>query len=47
VSRSLHRDQLNYRRLTDKPVVDKHAAAATDAEQQKNIVADDKLSVGQ
>jgi len=45
VSRSLNGDQFNYRRLTDKPLVDKHAAE-TDAELQHKTAADDKLDTG-
>jgi len=45
VSRSLSGDQFNYRRLTDKPLVDKHAAE-TDAELQHKTAADDKLDTG-
>lgn len=43
VSRSLSGDQFSYRKLTDKPLVDKHAAR-TDAEQQQKT--DDKLATG-
>ena len=46
MSRSLTGDQFSYRRLTDKPLVDKHAAA-TDALQQQKTVVDDKLATGQ
>ena len=46
VSRSLTGDQFSYRKLTDKPLVDKHAAA-TDAQQQQKTVVDDKLATGQ
>lgn len=45
VSQSLHRDQFNYRRLTDRPVVDKQAAG-TETEQQNKTVTDDQLSAG-
>ena len=46
MSQSLHRDQFNYRRLTDRPVVDKQAAG-TETEQQNKTVTDVQLSAGQ
>jgi len=45
-SRSLSGDQFNYRRLTDKLLIDKQAAR-TDAQQQRKTVADDELTSGQ
>lgn len=44
MSRSLHRDQFIYRKLTDKPLGDRQATSAVTVQQQKT---DDKLVVGQ
>jgi len=46
VAQSLSGDQLSYRRLTDKPVVDK-LAAATDTEQWRKTARDVRLATGQ
>jgi len=45
VSRSLHRDQFNYRKLTDKPLIDKQTVAS-DMEQLQKPVIDEKMSAG-